>query len=239
MMNLHVDDKVHGNPHAEFLSAHDLWRGKMPLWLQEAGRAIHQHMSAEQQKAVCDYAFMSFLDIWKYYDPDTTVGSRKSAHAADAEEKQNFEAFDSIWSCSELFEPVFDDMVLFEGQGVSENDFLHAKVGDTLIRQRPTSTSWSVNAAMSFVSSDDRKPAVLLVHHIRDPKIKALLLQEKMKRGARPWMECEVLLQPNLLITVEKESEEFLDSYNLGRSGKLDFYRELKVLHTNVQCNVN
>jgi hypothetical protein len=221
--------------HIKFMDQYDLWCEAMPEWLQEAGRCILRSLDAEEQVALVKYMKNSFKNIWRYYENGKQIVEDDESPLSRLEPKL-FAAFDRIWSGDAcLASPV--GMVLFEGQGLNEYDAFNAKVGDHLVRRRPTSTSWSLNAALHFAGY--KLDGVLFVHHIQDRALKMVLAQELANRGyGCAWIECEVLLQPGITITIEKETFESIERYSMNRSSIVDCRStKLRVLHTCVRAH--
>lgn len=148
-------------------------------WAETAPRL---KLARPLRESVKQYTESAYADIWHFYDQDKNYACLQP----------DCLAFDQIW---EYPLHAHQDLVLFEGQGAFEHDMLDAKVGDVVLRKRPTSSSWSLAAAREFASG------VLLVHHVSDPSVKVLVLRDL---ATNP-LECEVLLQPGLVITVTDE----------------------------------
>ncbi len=78
------------------------------------------------------------------------------------------------------------------------------------MRCRPTSTSWNPNAALHFVQPNDysdtepkRSKGLLLVHKIADRRTRAILAEAIVAEGTQQ-AECEIIVQPNVMITAVK-----------------------------------
>ena len=242
MRNMHAHDKLVANPelHIAFLNKYDLWRGEMPKWLEQGAERISK-LKRVQLEALDGYMSTMYQDIWDYYDCD-----QKCTFLHDQKFRTNAAhvlrvccTFADIWNVSYLFTQKLNsinDMVLFEGQGRMESDALKAKAGDVILRKRPTSTTWSLNAATWFTGSS--MEGILFVHHVRDSTIKMLVVQELASRSFPcSWLECEILIQPGITITVDMETSDCLDSWHQNCSDERIFSNpHLRVLHTSISC---
>jgi len=218
--------------HFAFMDKYQLWRDAMPLWLQEAG---HFDLPPDANRALQLYMGPSFEAIWKYYDISPTDISPTALNCPP----ETFVAFDSLWKLPGVGKHVFSDMILFEGQGCNEMDLLAAKQGDKFLRKRPTSTTWSLNAATWFAGKE--LIGLICVHHVRDPNVIALLAQECGTRSfGNAWNECEIILQPGLEITVDSETIDTLDSYERARSEVIQYTpRPVRILHTSIRVSTD
>jgi len=236
MMNEHVHDgEVPDNPktHVAFLDKYSLWRNDMPAWLDMAAKAaLTLKKDADIYKAVRLYMRDTFEAIWAYYEADKP---EKFTYKYPCD-SSIFADFDRLWQSSAVV-TLADDSIVFEGQGRSECDLLQAKVGDVVIRKRPTSTTWSLNAATWFAGSE--MSGIICVHHIRDTKLRAFLAQEIASRGfGSGWLEAEILLQGGIEITIDSITRDRVQSYNQNRSGECTFDKSnMRIVHTTVKCS--
>jgi hypothetical protein len=237
MMNMSVHGELCDNPqlHADFLNKHDLWRQDMPRWLCESAKAVH-----EQLVPILDAESLSEFVAGKDVVWAHVVAQNVKARTA-ADEKV-LRAFANVWTVPGLFVPFPADLVLFEGQpGQFDEDYadmLHSSPGDVIERAGPTVATWSLNAA-GWGWPSDNSDAVLVVHHIQDPAIKAFAAQELNRRGFdSPWMKCQIALQPGLRIAVVAQTFDMLDNYSQGRSALRRLRpRRVRVLHTKVELS--
>lgn len=200
--------------HVEFMEKRKLYRDKFTAWLQETEFALDR-VPIPLYKVI-----RSYLEdgghklISQYYG--------KGISPVNEWGWKTLNGFIHMWGSSPFIGELFDDAVVFEGRPVA-NERFHTddgpmEVGKSFVRRRPTSTTWSLNAATWFMRGD---ASVLFVHHVRDPTLKALNAQFFQRRGfGSEWNECEVLLQPGCKFTITKVESEppYIESYNRNRS---------------------
>jgi hypothetical protein len=247
MRNLSVHDQFCDNPewHKEFFIKHNLWRKETPRWLAASGRAIQQHLVPLLGANLENYLQRGYDALWAYDLLRVNSASEypvcviDDADTAANRQYRAAEAFAKIWDTPELFVPYAGDLVLFEGQadGITvTKDMLEASLGDVVVRQAPSLTTWNLNAATWDLSIDKPQASVLVVHHVRDPQVKAFVAQEVRRRGfGSAWLKCDIMLQLNIEITVESQSFDKLDSYDRNRSEDRQGVMTVRVLHTNVK----
>lgn len=180
-------------------------------WVREGPRP---QLPLAIAQAVGEYAESAYADIWRFYDLEKNYACLTPECVA----------FDELWThkqCSSWLVP-HHGLVLFEGQGLYECDMLTANVGDVFVRKRPTSSSWSLDAALRFADPDS---GVLLVHSVM-PTVRAFVMGDL---AAKP-EEHEVLLQPGVKLTVVRLSDHLgvrslyteCEMYSEGHTGSQD-----------------
>jgi hypothetical protein len=228
--------------HKQIMDQYKLWCPEMITWLDDNDLFCSTKLTRDQKEAVRRYTGdFWFKHVWAWYEENRPVQDKFSHKYDDEKEFSHLSHFDSVWKQS-LHLP--RGAILFEGQGFNEMDFIEKKgdqsimgikIGAKFIRKRPSSTSWSLNAATWFI--DARKDnGVLLVHQVDSDNLPAINVQSMVSRGfGSTWLECEVLVQPGIEIEVVDITEWRLESYNKNRSSMLSWSETIKVIRTKIR----
>jgi hypothetical protein len=212
----------------------------MPSWL-ESGESV-LNLDPEAQRLVLKYTGIDFDIVWTFCHDELSI-SRQHEHEHERVFCQQFVQL--FKSPASVVCPT--GLVLFEGQSLYEKDLLNARAGQIWHRRRPTSATWNLNAVRRFLCprylDSDTSPSsrVLLVHHVIEPEpnVKALVVQQLMF-GSDDWHECEVILEPDIVISIFAESVEPVMQFrefseqmdSQGDEINLQEFEDLRVLHT-------
>ena len=215
--------------HVQFLMSRDLLRPFMQTWLQETTNRIMTDRS-NGKNALRQYSQQAYKLIWNAYEQNDFSGTYAYL----------FSSFRNIWTGANLLTtPLLNSTILFEGQGRHEeidSDLL--TLGTVIHRKRPSSTTWNLHSALGFIN--DSFP-IILVHHIiqssqQHSPLLAVNMQALFKKTQTQWMECEVLLQPEIYIESQKVELVTLDyacSFNWPTRIKTI---SVTIIHCNTYC---
>jgi hypothetical protein len=230
-----------------FMDKHQLWRDEFPKWIQDTMFIMHSLPSDVKNILQLDTDDIGCQKIRKWYvkgkptDKDVFVAYIYKFNGTELTVPlTTLLDYDNAWK-HPLIPRIFHNVVLFEGKGDSwseENEEKLAlrnntlKEGDVIHRVRPTSTSWNLDSAMNFCR------AHLFVHHIVDTELLVLLSQyfssENQEQSNAYW-ECEITLQPNINIKIDKITTDSIETYSTGRRAMLSQKATpITVIHTSV-----
>jgi hypothetical protein len=231
-----------------FMDKHQLWRDEFPKWIQDTMFVMHQLPVDIQEILHLDTLYSGCKQIRGWYIKGKPID--KDVFVAYTYKYTGFQItvhlstllkYDNAWK-HPLIPRLFNDAVVFEGKSTTiwddNNEELLAlknntlKKGDVIHRLRPTSTSWNLDAALNFSSEH------LFVHHIVDTELLVLLSQyfssKNLDQSSAYW-ECEITLQPNINIKIDKITVDSIETYSTGRRAMLSKDATLiTVIHTSV-----
>ena len=201
----------------------------LQTWIEKADNDINEKLSDEEKFVMIRYMSNDYYKYWKFFEDESYNKLRDHWPVEMLTFSGCFEK-----GCQKHL-PI--GTILFEGQGMVEDDFSRIKKGDLrpgfiMNRKRPTSTSWHPNSALEFVSNDNRRNPILLVHTIDNENIQALLLETSAKDSNT---ECEILLQPELEIKITSLAIRTLSCRNPNRIGLTKPTIDCTVIYTKIK----
>jgi hypothetical protein len=232
----------------KFMDTHQLWRDEFPKWIQDTMFLMHQLPADDQKVLRIDTQDSGYRKIRGWYlkgkpvDKDIFVAYTYCFGGHELTiPLSTLLTYDNAWK-NPLIPHLFHDAIVFEGKSVSmcdeDNEELltlknnNLKQGDVIHRARPTSTSWNLDAAMNFCGEH------LFVHHIVDKDLMVLLSQyfsSKYPELTSAYWECEITLQPNIKIKIDKITTDSIETYSTGRRAMLSRRATpITVYHTSV-----
>jgi hypothetical protein len=124
--------------HQDFLETRGLWRTDTVRWLAR-GKELCSALNKKQLDSLIFYIQGSTVSVYDYYEHSRASGSE--------------DEFDSVWQLGTVW-PLPMDTVLFQGVQLQNQDApgFPWKDGESALRKRPTSASWSLNVALQFTS---------------------------------------------------------------------------------------